>query len=458
MPRNKLVIPGFVNTHYHSHDLLVRGLLEELPLEIWGLYSRPQNYPPRSLDEVRIRTLLGAVECLKYGITTVQDMHTLYPAEDAYLDAILDAYDEIGIRVVFSLQVSDLAMADTIPYWREVVPADLLATIAGPAADARAILEAVEAPLKRIRNTRARVHWALGPSGPQRCSQTMLEGVGELAERYDLPIFTHLYETKSQVVQARQNYPDHDGSLVRFLKDLGLLGPRLTMAHAIWLERDEMDLMAEADTGAVLNPVGNQKLKSGVPAVLELMDAGVRLALGCDNCSCSDVQSLLQAMKAMCLVAAVSDPEPKPESGMAEAAIRVATRGGARAVGLDGVVGAIRPGLRADLVLVNLDDPAFLPFNSAARQLVYGEAGRGVETVIVDGRVVMQDRRIQTIDEEDLYARVRELTARIQREFEGVKARNAPVLDYLFEAHRRAWAEDVGMHRYVGPPRQPKPR
>jgi 5-methylthioadenosine/S-adenosylhomocysteine deaminase len=116
--RGHLVLPGFVNAHYHSHDVLAKGTLEEVPLETWRLYALPPQYPPRSVEEVRARTLLGALECLRSGMTTIQDMLTLYPFEDRHLDAVMRAYDEIGIRVVFSLQYADRKGLETIPYWR----------------------------------------------------------------------------------------------------------------------------------------------------------------------------------------------------------------------------------------------------------------------------------------------------------------------------------------------------
>ena len=127
------------------------------------------------------------------------------------------------------------------------------------------------------------------------------------------------------------------------------------------------------------------------------MQAGVRVALGCDNCSCGDCQSMFQAMKMFCLLAAVTDPNP---TGVRAAdAIRAATLGGAHAMDLDGEIGAIRAGMKADLVVVDLDDVAYQPLNSVARQLVFSETGRGVETTIVDGQIVMLERRIATIDE-----------------------------------------------------------
>jgi len=118
--RGHLVLPGFVNAHYHSHDVLAKGTLEEVPLETWRLYALPPQYPPRSVEEVRARTLLGALECLRSGMTTIQDMLTLYPFDDRHLDAVMRAYDEIGIRVVFSLQYADRKGLETIPYWKDI--------------------------------------------------------------------------------------------------------------------------------------------------------------------------------------------------------------------------------------------------------------------------------------------------------------------------------------------------
>src|SRR4029078_8003165 len=132
-----------------------------------------------------------------------------------------------------------------------------------------------------------------------------------------------------------------------------------------------------------------------------------RWVLRCENCSGSDVQSVLQAMKLFCLLAAVSEPEPGP--AMAHEVLRHATLGNAPPAGRAGSLGAIKPGYKADLILIDLKDTAYLPFNSAARQLVYTESGRGVETVIVDGRIVVQDRRITTIDEDALRREVADL-------------------------------------------------
>ena len=120
--RAHLVLPGFINAHYHSHDVLAKGTLEEVPLETWRLYALPPQYPPRSVEEVRARTLLGALECLRSGMTTIQDMLTLYPFEDRHLETVMAAYAQAGIRVVFSLQYADRKGLETIPFWKEISP------------------------------------------------------------------------------------------------------------------------------------------------------------------------------------------------------------------------------------------------------------------------------------------------------------------------------------------------
>jgi cytosine/adenosine deaminase-related metal-dependent hydrolase len=295
------------------------------------------------------------------------------------------------------------------------------------------------------------LHWAVAPFSPQRCSPKMLQGCAELAEKHDMPVYTHVYETRNQVVIARELYADHGGSLINYLGDNGLLNKRLNIVHSVWITRAEIERMAQADAGIVLNHMSNFKLKSGIAPVADLRAAGVRLGLGCDNCSGSDVQSVFQAMKMFCCIAAVSDPEPG--APIAHEALRHATVGNARTAGLAGKLGAIKPGHKADLVLIDLDDTAYLPFNSAARQLVYTEAGRGVAGVVIDGKVVMRERKVTTIDEEALRREVESLMRHFLADYDAVVKSRERALPYMRAAHRKVWETDVGMDRFVRPVR-----
>jgi cytosine/adenosine deaminase-related metal-dependent hydrolase len=270
--------------------------------------------------------------------------------------------------------------------------------------------------------------------------------IADLAVRLDLPVFTHLYESRATVVHARHAQPG--GSLIEFLARAGLLGPRLSLAHCVWLTEAEIARIAEAGTQVVLNPVGNLKTRSGIAPVKALRRAGVAIALGADNCSCSDSQNLFQVMKAFCTLPAVSDdPEEDPPS--AADALRAATEGGARALRLDDV-GALRAGMKADIVLLDTTDPSFVPLNSAARQLVFTEAGRAVRSVLVDGRVVVDEGRVTTMDEAALAEQVAAILPALHADASAVRDRLAPVFPLVREANRRAWAEPVPLWRYAG--------
>jgi cytosine/adenosine deaminase-related metal-dependent hydrolase len=442
---NHLVIPGLFNAHYHSHDTLCRGMFEEMPLESWLLYTLPMG-GNRSKEEVRVRTLVGALESMRCGITTVQDMLGLIPLDGEHVDVVISAYEEIGERVVFSPMVSDIAPVGMLCF-KDILPPevhDMIGTKAlGTAKDQLAFLEA---EIER-RPNQATTHWAVGPFAPQRASPELLEGCADLAERHDLGIYIHVYETKGQAVMAREFFGDHGGSFIDYMADAGILNHRLNIAHSVWISRDEIDRMAEADAGAVLNPLSNLKLKSGVAPMVDMRDAGMRVALGCDNCSGSDVQNMFQAMKMYCLLSAVSEPEPGPP--LAHEALRLATLGGARTAMMDDRLGALKPGYKADLVLLDMNDTAYMPYNSAARQLVYTETGRGIDTVVIDGRVVIRDRVVQTIDEDALRREVIDMMRSFIVDFDDVVKSREAARPHMLNMHHRIWDADVGLNRFI---------
>jgi 5-methylthioadenosine/S-adenosylhomocysteine deaminase len=442
--RDRLVVPGLINAHYHSHDTLCRGLFEELPLEMWLLYTLPMGQH-RSKEEVRARTLVGAVESLRCGITTVQDMLGLVPLNDEYTDVVIAAYREAGIRVVFSPMIWDIPPIAMVRH-KDDLPSEIQEMLGTEGRPIKDQFDYLEHQFNR-HPAAGNLHWAVAPFAPQRCSPQMLQACAELSEKYDLPIYTHVYETRGQALIARELFAKHGGSLINYMDSAGLLGPRLNIVHSVWITRPEMDRMAAADAGIVLNHLSNMKLKSGVAPVCDLCDSGVRLGLGCDNCSGSDVQSMFQAMKTFCLLAAVSEPEPGP--GLARQVLHHATMGNARTAGLDKCLGAIRPDFKADLVLIDLKDVAYLPYNSAARQLVYTESGRSVDTVIVDGKIVVKDRKTLTVDEEVLRREVADLMRSFNADFDKVLESRKRALPYMLEAHRRAWQPDIGMSRFI---------
>jgi cytosine/adenosine deaminase-related metal-dependent hydrolase len=444
----KLVIPGLVNAHYHSYDVLSKGRFEDMPFDVWMLHSQPAYWGKRSKAELRARTLLGALEALRHGITTIQDMNSLVPQDEETLDTILSAYAEVGIRVVFSIAVRDLAALDIQPFLPPGIPDDVAAIINGKPGDAKADIAFIRAQLARRNPLPPRLHWAIGPSGPQRCSTELLEGLAAISSDFDLPVLTHIYETRAQLAKARTAYDKFGGSYVQYMREIGLLTHRTTLAHGVYLSRPEIDELAKAGAGVVHNPLANLKLKNGTAPLIDFKRAGVNLALGCDNCSCSDCQNLFQAMKMYALLAQGMDGEPS--NVFACDAIDAATIGSARAVGLSAQVGELKPGMRADMTLIDLSDYAYQPFNSAARQMVYSETGRGVDTVIVDGEIVLSGGRPVKVDWDRFRAELAEIMIKADADYAALAQRNAPAVPYLLDAARNVNRASLGLNRYAG--------
>lgn len=447
--RGRLVIPGFFNAHYHSHDTLLKGSFETVPLDFWGSYAMPPAYPRRSKQELRLRTLVGAVECLKAGITTIQDMTTLVPFDEDDLDVVLDAYAEVGIRCVFAPQFANVSRVRTRVFYDELIPAEerwRLASGTRQFVEGVDIADRLRDAIAPRRSRHPLIEFALGPSSPETCTQAVWEKLAVLSRAEQLPIYTHIYENKGMTHIARERFAASKGSLIHWLDEIGALSERMTFAHSVWLRDDEMELLAARGASVALNPVGNLKTRSGVAPARALLDRGINVALGCDNCSCGDAQNMFQAMKLFTLLATLLDPDEG--APLAADAMRAATLSGAATAGRADL-GAIRPGMRADLVIVDLSDISFVPLNSAARQLVYTESGRAVETVLVDGRVVVERGRMKTVDEGELAREVESVMPTLRADLDAVRKRLDPILPGMCEAHLRTSAADLGVERLI---------
>lgn len=431
-----LVTPGFINAHSHSHDVLLRGSFENLPLEAWGLIAFPSGWARRDPAEIRLRALLHGAECLHSGITTLQDMVTVVGADAPHVDATLDAYQAMGIRAVMALQIADRAGADTLPF------AEAFAHMLPGALDVSALQAMIEARLGQTGDT---LHWGLGPSAPQRCSPALLAWMAELSARQNLPVFIHLYETRSQAVHAQMGLGTPGGSHVEYLARMGLLSPRLVVAHGVWTAPEEIAALGQAGVHLAHNPAANLKLLNGVAPLRDYARAGVGLALGCDNSSAGDSQNMFQAMRHCAL--AWSLQGAAGEEGAAAVAYRAATLGGAAALGLAGELGCLRPGARADLALFDLSAPAWWPLNSAVRQLVYAEAGGSLRHVLVQGEIVLRDGRLARASEAGMTAEAELARLAMAPELAALRERTAPLLTALLAMHERVKAAPLPYDR-----------
>ena len=442
--RRKLVIPGLINAHYHSHDVLSRGMFEDIPLEVWiALAILP---PTRKLTtrEVRLRTLLGAIDCLRNGITTVQDMLGCGPGSEEHVEAAIKAYGEVGIRCVLGLQVGNRPPIDCLPGIRACLPEDLAPMLSGSPPDVKEILDFVSAPLAVKADER--LTFAIAPGSPQRCSFELMRGLADLSSRYGLPFVTHVNESKLQVYLAQELYADYGRSPIGFLEAAGALHPRLCMAHGIWFSDEEIDRITEAGAAVATCPTSNLKLKNGVAPLRKLRQAGVRLALGADNTSAGDAQSVFEAMKLVCNLNAGKGTARS--TLLARDALAMATVGGADVLGLGGKIGKIEVGMFADLTILDLSDPSYIPLNDAIRQVVYCESGRGVHTVIVNGEVVIADRQLMTLDYGALLDEAAALSENYSRDSRAHRARFDPVLPYLWKVVRDHGDRPLGFDRW----------
>ena len=349
--------------------------------------------------------------------------------DQEHLDQIIHTYEQVGIRTVLALQVSDRASCDCVAFW-DSLP-DRTARFLSPATDPREQLNFLRAALQKQSPL---VSWGLGPSAPQRCSPTLLAGFSELSVDHDLQVFTHIYEARSQAVLARMKFPQ--GSFIEYIDQAGLLNQRLTLVHGVWITDAEVSRLGGVGASFVCNPTSNLKLLNGFAPLLDYASANVNIGLGCDNCSGNDAQNLFDSMKTFALMWGMYSGSSTISA--AKEAFRAATIGSARAVGLEGQIGLLRPGYQADIVIIDLQQPNYRPLNSALRQLVYGETGRSISKVIVGGKVVVDSGRVASPLCQDLKARSERAKEALADHVTALRTRNDAFLRDILDAYDKA--------------------
>lgn len=445
--RGLIVTPGFINAHCHSHDTLLRGLFEQMTLETWGAVAFPFHWPRRPTEEIAVRTRAHAVECLLSGITTIQDMVTIVNFESDHAAAVAGAYSEAGIEAVIAPQYSDLAGRAGVPFADDCFAADEIKRLGGRS-DFTQITEKLTPIFTGV--SVSGVSWALGPVQPQICSDSFLQWSARYSSETGMRLYMHLYETRAEAVLARRTLASDMGSAVRRLVNLGVATPLLTIAHGVWITGHEIDELARHGVGLATNPVTNLKLMNGFAPIRRYHDAGVVTGLGCDNSSASDAQNIFQAMKTFALLWGMQSPSN--DQTAAAAAFRAATTGGAKLLGLEGKVGRIAPGYRANLTFINATGPAWRPLNSAVRQLVYGETGRGVTHVMAAGRFVVTDGKCRTVDEASLCRDIDRIREAMETDLAGVIGRAAMLTKSYAAVAARVAAEPLEFDaRLLGP-------
>jgi 5-methylthioadenosine/S-adenosylhomocysteine deaminase len=394
-----LLMPGMVNAHIHTEQNSFRGRYPGLPLEILMLYAYPlTGAAPLDSEAIYLRTLLAGIESLKSGVTSILDDVMEVPTQGLeQLGSVFRAYRDIGMRANVSGHVINRPFFETIPYLEESLPDHLKQKFLSiPPLTLADYMDFCREAIAQFHDTASgRLRYVVAPSGPQRCTEELLGTVAELSRSSGVAFHIHILETRVQRVTGSRLYGK---SLIQLMADLDALHERTSIAHAIWIDDGDIELIAERGASVAHNPVCNLRIGSGVAPLRSLLDAGVNVALGTDGISSNDSCRLFDVMKVAGLVHTLATDDYDQWPTAAEI-LWAATRGGARALGLDHEIGSIEPGKKADLVALDLNTSAFVPVNDLPNQLVYAENGSSVRLVMVDGEIVVQDGACTKLDE-----------------------------------------------------------
>jgi 5-methylthioadenosine/S-adenosylhomocysteine deaminase len=375
--RGKLLLPGFINGHTHVPMTLFRGLHDDVTLNDW-LYKYIFPAEAKNVNEefVRWGTRLAAAEQIRGGVTTFADMYY-------FEDAVAEETKSAGMRGVLGETFIDF-----------------------PAPDNRSEAEMLRYTEKFLKKWQGDplIHAAVAPHSIYTCSQKTLQDAAALARKYHAPILIHTAEMKKEWDDSEKQ---NGMSPVQYLDKIGVLGPDVVSAHCIYVDEADQKTLAQRQVGCVHNPSSNMMLASGVAPVAAMRTAGVAVGLGTDGPAGSNNDlDLMEEMDLAAKLAKITQMDPLALN--AKAVVEMATIEGARALHMEKEIGSLEAGKKADFIIISLDEPNAVPMYDLYAQLAYALKGSDVETVVIGGRVVMRDRKLLTVKEEEVMAKARE--------------------------------------------------
>ncbi|WP_456482098.1 amidohydrolase [Methanopyrus sp.] len=362
-----VVIPGLINTHTHGPMTLFRGVADDMPLmkwlreEIWPLEER------LDAEKCRWGAALAAMEALKSGTTCLVDMYF-------FMDAVAEAYAEVGIRAVISHGMIDLGEEDK----REEE------------------LKESERVYRKCHGMEGLIEFSLGPHAPYTCSEELLKEVRRLADEWGVKIQIHVAETEDEVKEVKR---EHGKRPVEYLDEIGLLGDDVIAAHCVWLDDEEIEILSERKVTVSHNPTSNMKLASGVSPMPEMLEKGVNVTIGTDGCASNNNLDMLEEIKVAALLHKVNRMDPSITE--AREILRMATvRAGT--VYSSEEIGAIEEGYAADLVVLDGNSPRLNPNHNPISNVVYSASGSDVKHVLVAGEPVVKNGKLVGADEREI--------------------------------------------------------
>jgi 5-methylthioadenosine/S-adenosylhomocysteine deaminase len=363
--KGKVLIPGLINCHTHVPMVMLRGLADDLELHNWleqAVFPIEDRMTP---EDVYWASKVGIAEMIRGGTTCFSEMYF-------HMDAIAQAVEETGIRAVLTRGFAS----------------------SGGDGGAAKLADGLDFALRQRNGAGGRITTMLGPHAPYTCTPDFLRVVAAQAAKHQLPIHIHVAETAREIDQIRDQY---GRTPVELLEDVGLFGTKLLAAHGVHLNDRDMEILAAHGAAVAHCPASNLKLASGIAPIGRMTAKGVNVCLGTDGAASNNNLDMVSEMRLAALLAKgiSGDPTAMP----AAAAIHAATDCGAKALALEGVVGSISPGMKADLALIDYQKPHLTPDANLVSLLVYSCRADDVTDVMVNGQWLMRDGLLQTIDE-----------------------------------------------------------
>lgn len=440
-----LVTAGLINGHHHSHEGFYKGRKDNLPLELWMNYVRPLRPLELTPRDVYLRTMIGAIEAVKSGTTTISDDINQSPRlRPDHVEQVFQAYTDIGIRANVGITLFDRPFFRAVPFVEEEFPKDLLARLDANKMSSADELLAFVTNLARTKHPKEnRVGYIATPSAPQRCTEEFLLKVRRMADDHDLPLMIHVQETRMQVVTGQLWY---GSTMIEYLDRIGFMKPKTAFIHGVWLNPREIEILARTGVSIQHNPTSNLKVGSGLAPIRALLDAGVNVSMGTDGCGSIEGTDMQNALYLAALLQKLRG-DHTTWVGATEA-FHAATMGGAKALGRAKELGAVEAGRIADLVGYRLDGISFTPLNNPVNQLVYSAGRNEVDLVMVDGEVIEQGGKLTRIDEDAIIDEIHAAHERIEPMLTASEADVEELVVPYERIYRRCQCMDIAKDTY----------
>ena len=445
--KNNLLMPGLINGHFHSPVNHMKGMLPSLPLEIFMLFESPELEVLRPTPrEAYLRTMLGCIEMLKNGVTSVQDDCFFVPEPDqSIIDAVIQAYIDSGMRVRLALDQPEVSELKKLPFLADIVSDDLKKELSKPSkVSSEQLLEYYQYLIDNWHGfDDGRIKAAVSCSAPQRVSKDYFLSLDNLSKKYDLPFYAHMLETRLQRVFGEVCL---DGrSLVQYTEEIGMLSERMNIIHAVWVNNVDLDIIAEYGACVAHNPISNLRLGSGIMPLRQMLDRNIPVCLGVDEAIADDSVNMWSVMKSAATIHNLSDWDYSKWPSASEVLL-AATKNGGLAM-REPKLGELEVGAPADLILIDINSLPFTPLNNLHRQLVYCELGQSVRLTMVAGKIVVSEKQMSTVNEADILEETREVFERQRKNLVQAFAKMDEILPYYKKMYDMAGDYQLNMQR-----------